>query len=90
MTAHLPPNHDAHDADKDALNWCRVRLGAKPPIPPDVRASGDPHRIISAALAQLRTLSVRGGMSFYSNACPEPREAKQKITRITSAHNFYT
>jgi hypothetical protein len=59
MAAHLPPNHDAHDADKDALAWLTVQLGAEPLVPPDVRETGDPHRIISAALSQLRTLAVR-------------------------------
>jgi hypothetical protein len=59
MAAQLPPNHDVHDADRDALAWLQVRLGSAPLVPPDVRDTGDPHRIIAAALAQLQTLSVR-------------------------------
>jgi hypothetical protein len=59
VAANLPPNHDAHDADKDAIAWLQVSLGSSPLVPPDIRETGDPYRIISAALAQLRTLSVR-------------------------------
>jgi hypothetical protein len=59
MAAHLAPNHDIHDADRDALCWLQVRLGSAPLVPPDVRETGDPYRIIAAALAQLRTLAVR-------------------------------
>jgi hypothetical protein len=59
MAAHLPCNHDCHDADKDALAWLQIRLGSAPLVPPDVRDTGDPHRIIAAALAQLGALSVR-------------------------------
>jgi hypothetical protein len=56
MAAHLACNHDVHDADKDALCWLHVSLGSAPLIPPDVREDGNPHRIIAAALAQLRGL----------------------------------
>jgi hypothetical protein len=59
MAAQLPCNHDVHDADRDALAWLKVQLGSEPLVPPDVRETGDPHRIIAAALSQLRTLAVR-------------------------------
>jgi hypothetical protein len=59
MAAHLPPNHDVHDADRDALAWLQVQLGEAPLVPEPVRRSGDPQRIIAAALAGLWALRSR-------------------------------
>jgi hypothetical protein len=60
MAAHLPPNHDVHDADRDALAWLKVQLGSEPWVPDPVRERGIPAEIIAAALARLDALSHVG------------------------------
>jgi hypothetical protein len=60
MAAHLPCNHDVHDADRDALCWLKVQLGSEPLVPDPVRERGIPAEIIAAALARLDALSHVG------------------------------
>jgi hypothetical protein len=89
MAAHLAVDHDDHTLDRDALAWLQVRLGTAPLVPPDVRETCDPHRIIAAALAQLRTLAIR--------VAPAPSPFRDSravyvppITRTSRARNTET
>jgi hypothetical protein len=72
MAEHLAVDHDDHQLDRDALAWLQVKLGSAPLVPPEVRETGDPYRIIAAALAQLRTLAVR--------VAPTPAHAATRYT----------